>query len=241
MRTKTMTRKANVTPKVAMDDLAEAFPGSEVISFTTSGKGGEKFYTAKLKLAEFPPSDEDKDGEEPKEPKDEPKGKGDDTDDPTGEDVLDLTEPEGDDPLADEGGEPSIGEVMDLVKAIAEKVGVPVPGADTHEEPMLDDPAGLPEPGLDGPPAPGGAPLPPPVPEKPHGPGPGVFASSHPELQKVATRRHFVVERTDAGEIGNVEMVREAHEQFPGFRVAKLDRIAKADANVAVIAMVARS
>jgi hypothetical protein len=237
MQTKTMTRLATVTPDEAMKSVLAKFPGATIAAFSTFDAPEGESYRVTLKLAEFPPAKDEADDApdaEPKDPfveedKDEKK------------DPLDLTDDKDSDDSEDKPKEPKMSEVMDLMKAIADKLGVPVPGEDhplddpTDPDPLAPD--AMPDPAA--PPAPHDAPLPPPVPEKG---GMGAFASTQPhaDTAKVAGRRSFVLERDDAGEANNATLLREAHELFPTFRVARIDREKKAAEGIALVAMVAR-
>lgn len=134
--------------------------------------------------------------------------------DPLDDFADELDEPAGD-PV-----EAQLAELTDLVHQIADAVGVsedPLDGVDVVEEvPLEDDLDAEPVPAEDSDPK---------------------FAR-HADYQKVASRASFRLEREDAGALSNVDLVREATSQFPGFRVAKLDRRAKASDGIAVIDMV---
>lgn len=125
----------------------------------------------------------------------------------------------------DKGDEkPSIESVMDLVKQIAEKVGVPVDGGD-KPKPSLDDmpePMDDPLPPMDGPPAP--PPGPPKGGPKPKGPmvtpiGSPAFASTKTASPKVAS---FEVEEPWTGTIK--QAMDAIHEQYGGhgYKVKKI-------------------
>lgn len=245
MKTTTIYRPANVSEEAARASLKQA--GYEVTDLQVVGdeKAGRQF-AATVVVAEFPPAKDDAgsdDAPDAPEPKDDAP-----SDDKPSEDKSDDSssdEPK-DDGEGDKPKEPKLTEVMDLMKAIADKLGVPVPGEEglddlgLGDDPMADpgaDPLGLPDVGAPeaGAPAPMDKPLPPPVPEKPGGMGHGP-AFSHILVngqEKLAGRRTAVVKLADAHMLNDGEIVNEARIAFAGWTVKKIDRKTLAAEHVA--------
>lgn len=243
MKTDKLYRPANVSEASARASLKQA--GHDVIDLKIVGdeRSGRQF-EATVRVAEFPPAKDDEGGnpfggsdeggdDKPKD--DEPSE--DKTDDEGGSD-----EPK-DDGEGDKPKEPKMSEVMDLMTAIAEKLGVPVPGADDAlgEDPLAPegaDPLGLPDVGapIAGEAAPMDHPLPPPVPEKPGGPAGGGMSFSHIVVdgtERLAGRRTAVVKLADAHMLNDGEIVNEARVAFAGWTVKRIDRKTLASEHVA--------
>jgi hypothetical protein len=200
--TKRVERAATVSERVAIDELLKAYPGARLASFTREGK----VYVAQIRVAapDFPPAPA-------KDPLLDAPAPADDFGADLGDDLAEA------DPL-----EAQVAELTDLVRQIADAVGVtdedPLGDADgeVEEIPLDDDAEAEAIPAEDSDPK---------------------FAK-HQDYAKVASRSAFQLEREDASALSNVALIREATSQFPGFRVAKLDRMAKADEGTAVIDMV---
>ena len=155
----------------------------------------------------------------------------------------------------DDGKEPSISEVFDLVKQIAEAVGVPVGGPEGPEGldalptddlgagDLAAGPAGPPElPDVGSPPA-GGPALPPPLPP----PAPKGKPGAMPSFARVAgydeaktKKRVLVAELQEAGSVSNKQIMDEAGFFMADHRVAKIDRTSRAEDDVALVTLVAR-
>lgn len=219
-------RLASVSPQIAMKEIAEAYPGSELLKFERKGRK----YFAELKLAEFPPAPAE---EKPmhEEPKDEP---------PVEDDPLNLGDdddlgPDDDDKGKDEDGKED--RIIHMLEKLFKHFHISehdeeVPG----EEEGLDLPdIGAPEKGEMLPPP--KKPLPPPVANPKMAPGAGGGSFSHVLQRQVGSRRTFVAKRSSAGELNNKQIVNEAVSGFPGYRVAKLTRN---DDGTALVAMVAK-
>jgi hypothetical protein len=150
--------------------LEHQFAGSEVLDVK---RRGDKWVATLLepKTAEFPPKD-DEDTDAPPEPKAEsddegPKDSSSESDDSPKSDGP----PKGDKPPGKGGEKAEIGAVLDLLTAIADKLGIAPPGA---------------VPGAEDPLSPDGPPPPPPGPPgaggPPGGPDDGVGGPGHQEI-----------------------------------------------------------
>lgn len=251
MRTETIERLANVSEEQARQEIGEMLPGAEIVSFARRGQ----MFVATVKTAGgFPFGDESDDSDSGSDSDDAPaddapaddagESESDDSDD-AGDDSGDSDDaPFGDDEGGDdEGGdepkEPKLGEVMDLLKRVAEALGVApdhVDLTDPSEADLVTPDIGAPPAGEPMPPAHDEAPLPAPVPE-PKKPGPmggGAFASLQP---KVAGRRSFEATREEAGPLSNKQIIAEAVAGFPGYRVARLNRNEDGTATLAMVAV----
>jgi len=245
MSTRKITRPADITAADAKQQIKEA--GFELVSMVLVDASGRKVaaanavgrsdlqWEATIKVAEFP-FDKDGGDEEPKDDAPADDAPKDDEPEPIGGDSDDA-----DEPSEPEAKEPKLGEVFDLLKAIAEHLKVPVPG----EDPIgPEGDAGLPPldaPGGDVPPPPGDEPLPLPVEKKAPGAGGGVF--SHIVIANADAakgRRSFVACVADANVLNDGEIVREAQVAFPGYRVAgRIDRVTLAESNEARVPLTA--
>lgn len=210
-------RLANVSLEEAIDGLKKRFPGSEVISFNKKGNQ----YVAELKM-----------------PAGEP-----DMDEPSKDD-MDL--PDLDEGMGDEGEGPEDEEkeehedgdkdskIIDMLQKIMDHLHIK---SDEEEGEHGPDLAGGDLPDVGAPPA--GEPMPPKLPEpapnpKANRPGGPAF-SSH--MAKVEGKHTFTAYRKQASELDNKGLVAEAQEGFPGYQVVKLDRISKAQDDVAIITL----
>lgn len=220
-------RLASVSPQIAMKEIAEAYPGSELLKFERKGRK----YFAEIKQAEFPPAPAE---EKPKPSFDEPK------DDAPADDDLDLGDDLGEDPEADddkgkeEGGKED--RIIHMLEKLFEHFHISEHDDMHGEEEGLDLPdIGAPEKGEMMPPAPK-KPLPPPVANPKMAPGGGGGSFSHVLQRQVGSRRTFVAKRKGAGDLNNKQIISEAVEGFPGYRVAKLTRQEDGTALVALVA-----
>lgn len=266
----TIYRKANVSARKAVAEIYEAFPTSDIESFSTVKANalqaqqanttvGEKIYAATLKVSEFPPSDEDSSDDADSDPKPEPpkddKPSEDKEEDSSDDSADDALEPSGDGEGADDGElhKPKelspdekiihlLSEILDAVKG-----GGPgdLAGGDLPDIGGPDQGAPLPPPPHGGPGAGLGAPKPPlPPPASPHM-GPGAFSHYDPKAKQ------FSVIRRNAGEIGTRGLIAEAQVVYPTHRVAKVNRTGTAEigglnvnlaqSGVAVITLVAKN
>ena len=248
MKTETIRRPANISKEAALAGLKAS--GKEVVSLEEVGDditGRE--YVATVKVAEFPPAKDDGGDEGGGNPFGGSDEGGDDKpkDDEPSEDKTDdegSDKPKEDGEGDDKPKEPKMSEVMDLMTAIAEKLGVPLPGDEgLGEDPLAPEgePMGLPDVGA--PPAgdivpPADHPLPPPVPEKPHGMGGGGMGPSFSHIvidgqEKLAGRRSAVVRVVEAHVMNDGEIVNEARVAFPDWKVKKIDRKTLAGEHIA--------
>lgn len=240
MNTRKITRPADVTARDAKRQIRGA--GYELVSLALIDAGGRKVaaasavgrsdlqWEATVKVAEFP-FDKDGPADEPKD--DAPEG-GDEPKDDAPDD--DLFGGDDDEPSEPESSEPKLGEVFDLLKAIAEHFQIPVPG----DEPIGPEGDDLGLPPVDGPeggdvPPAGGEELPLPVEKKAPGAGGGVFSHIVVANGDAAKgRRSFVACVADANVLNDGEIVKEAQIAFPGYRVAgRIDRVTLANSNEA--------
>jgi len=273
MKTHTFYRKADVSKGEAINVLMQRFPEADVLKFiekkasaaearAAKVKPGSKIYEAKIRVAEFPPSDDDsgKGSEEPKkESAPAPESDDSESNDDSGSDApVEFDSPgEGGDDL---GGEPKemshdekvehlLEQILDAVKGGGlggpeddlggpeDDLGLPDIGAPGQGD-ALPPPAGGPGAGPGGP----GAPLPPPV--KPKGLGaPAAFAKFNPDSKTVTLVREDVT-----GKVTTSTVKLEAEDLFPTHKVAKIKRRGEAvingrqvsltDANLAVVTLV---
>ncbi len=249
-KTKTLYRKATVSSADAFSQLSKRREVAEVISFETktasaaearlaNANVGDDVFVATVRLAEFPPKDEGSDESEAPEPKEEAPEAPDESD----------SEDSPEDPIDDGAGEDGAPDFGDKAKKppVEEQILHTLQAILHALEGGAGPDDGLGDPGLGGdlpdvgaPPAGGGlppskdsAPLPPPVPQK-SPMGGGAFAS------KIAGREDFIATRKDSSHVGTRTLIAEAHANFPGFRVSKVDRRSKADEGIALLKLVKR-
>lgn len=205
---------------------------------------GDLVYEATVRLAEFPPKEdgsgpESESAEDPSSPAPpKPEEGGGEDDAPDEEGPEEGGSPFGGDAEGESGEKPKAlkGEALtnhlltELLHAVQKLDpsggGDPLAGGDLGGGPA--GPPGLPDVGApgagEGLPAPGGAPLPPPVKEK-SPVGGGAFAHYDP------TQSQISVLRRDANELGNKAMIAEAAVDFPTHKVERIQRTGAAKIN----------
>lgn len=247
-KTERFTRPASVPEFDALKTLADRFGFDKIENFQRQGAT----YVATVKVADNE-DDEDKDdsgsgddkpaflkGDDEKDEGSDEGGESKDESSDSGDSKGEAGDDDREKPPFEEGGEedtPSLEGIFDLVKQIAEAVGVPtgdplegelLPGDDLGMDAPLGDPmpeAPLELPDVGAPPA-GGPELPPPVPApapKSKGVMPS-FARVAGYDEAKAKKRVFDVVRAEAGSVSNKELLSEAKVFFPDHRVAKIDR-----------------
>lgn len=233
MRTDTQEfyRKATVPRDVAIRQFFAKNPNADLVGFELRGEQ----YVATVRVAEFPPKSDEDTGEEtevPSEdaPESEPEDSGEESAPAEGP-PSDDGGPEGVEPKKLSPEEETVHLLQQILDALQGGGGLgPAPdlGAGGPEDLVLPDVGAPPAGG--GLPAPGKAPLPPPV--KPKSPmGVGAFAHI------VAAHKSFTFERREASTVNNATLVNEAVKLAPGFRVSKIDRRTKKNENTAILHM----
>lgn len=224
------SRRANVSPDVAIKELLENFPGTAIAAFDHDKTAG--VYRAKLVVAEFPPKD---DGDEDSDDVPVAEPEEDSNPDAEADEAGDHSEPDGDempDFGGDEGGDDKGGkkpkkkseneQIIDLLQQLVDAVSGG--GSLSAEAAPLDGPAGpgaLDLPDVGAPPAGGDmppkkAPLPPPVEKKQPFGGPSFAHVASNEVIKIARR--------DASEVNNAGLMAEIASEFPDHKIAQIKR-----------------
>ncbi len=241
MSTRKIVRPADVTREAAAEQIKEA--GMELVSLRLVDESGRKIasadaigrtdlqWEATIKVAEFPFEEDSPKGES------EPESKGDDpTEGEGGDDPLGLDDADEDSASEDEKADDKI---LDLVKQIAEHMGIHVDGG---EEPPADEAAGLDLPDVGAPEE--NTPLSPPV-EKASVPGAAGGTFSHivvANAEAMKGRRSFVAIVENSNVLNDGEIVREAQIAFPGYKVAgRIDRVTLAADNEARVPLIAEA
>lgn len=251
MATQKFYRKATVSRADATASLFARFPNADLISFeqktatadeakAAGAKEGDAIFAATIRVAEFPPSDDESASEgDSEESAPAPKKEKSESDDSESSDDSDSDD--GGDPAPEfgagdgpEGGhepkklspeEQTVHLLQQILDALKGGAG-PVPPAGPDAGLDLPD-VGAPGQG-DALPPPGGpagdAPLPPPVKQK-SPVGVGAFSHYDPKLAEIT------VVRAAASELGNRGMIAEAAEVYPTHAVAKIQRTGSATIN----------
>lgn len=232
MTTKTVRRRADIPAEEAIQGLIKKFPNARLASFEREGQ----LFVATLVTAEFPPPSDGDDEESAGPPHPEPDG-----DEDGGPSDHDGDEPDSDDggekkspPKKDgEGKGGTEHQMLEVLKAIAEALGAPVPGDEgavpgEHEGPLPPPPGGPAGPPMPpGPPMDKKPPLPPPA--APSGGGLGGLGAPMAKtivssIAKQAAGRRSVVVWRPQEDATLKQAAAEIRAELPDFEMRKIER-----------------
>lgn len=209
----TFSRLANVPEEVAMAGLKKSLPkNAQIVSFAKKGK--EYVVQVKTGMGEEDLIVDDVD-DVVDEPMDTEMGVGDEIDEMMDEDM-------------DEDKDQKI---LDILEQIADKLGI----SDGMEDEMDElGEEGMPVDMGEEPPMEPMSEEPPPPVSLPKSQMGQAFGSLR---NKVTGFRTFTLERKQASELNNKNIIAEAHTGFPDYRVIKVDRLTKAASDTAIVMM----